>query len=71
MAKTIQECLDQLRYCIRNEHYEDAAGHVCDILEYLRIQIRREDSQPAFSSLEGMVDHYGNNPVKVELRRDW
>lgn len=71
MPKTVNECLDQFRYCIKNEHYEDAAVHLCDLLEFCRKQIIREDKLPAFPDLAAIVDHYGKNPGKVKLRRDF
>ena len=59
--KTMQEKLAALRYCLAEEAYEDAAGHLCDLLEHCRVNIHPSSGKP-FKNLPQMVKYYGKNP---------
>jgi hypothetical protein len=43
------------------EKYEDAAGHLCDLLEFCRLRIKPNVGEP-FPDLRSLVEHYGKNP---------
>lgn len=55
-------CVYQL---IQGENFEDAAAHLCDLLEMCRLNITNNEGMQ-FSSLEWLVKKYGKNPKAVE-----
>jgi hypothetical protein len=44
--------------------YDDAAGHLCDLLELCRTNIT-PSARPPFSSLQEMVETFGRNPRAI------
>lgn len=69
--KSVSEKLVSLAYCMGHDWFEDAAGHLCDLLEYCRKKIRRtavrehSTSHPAFADLLELVKCYGEHPTPV------
>lgn len=49
---------------IEGEHFEDAAGHMCDLLEWMRPRIVDADGK-VFGSIGAMVSYYGQHPVVI------
>ena len=67
---TMKEKLDALAYTINlsiNERrsLEDAAGHLCDLLEWCRIRIK-PSSRSQFKDLTEMVEYYGKDPTNIK-----
>lgn len=62
---SMHEKLVSLAHCIAREWWEDAAGHLCDLLEHCRTKIRPSSGKP-ISSLKKMVEHYGGNPIDID-----
>jgi len=58
--------LGSLKYCLDEGAYEDAAGHLCDLLETCRLKIETDDGM-MFASLVAMVKYYGKDPKPVEM----
>ena len=55
--------------CFDNGSYEDAAGHLCDLLELCRLRITPSRGKP-FRTLAAMVKHYGACPKPPEIHLD-
>jgi len=62
---TMQEKLKALAHCLEHGYYEDAAGHLCDLLEYCRQRIQ-PSSGAMFSDLEKTVRHYGERTAPID-----
>lgn len=62
---TLGRKLEYLACCFGEGSYEDAAGHLCDLLEYCRKKIK-PDTRDVFRSIEDMVRHYGHNSTSIE-----
>lgn len=65
---TKKEKLDALVHCMNDGSYEDAAGHMCDLLELCRQKIITHDGM-MFASLEAMVKKYGKNPTPIKEKK--
>jgi hypothetical protein len=63
-VKALHETLVDLAYCMGRGYDEDAAGHLCDLLEYCRRRIFPSDGSQ-FKDLPAMVAHYGKNPADI------
>lgn len=63
-APAVTVKLDYLAQCLALGRHEDAAGHLCDLLEYCRERIR-PDLGPGFGDLVAMVKYYGVDPTPV------
>ena len=63
---TMSVKLSSLAYCLGEENYEDAAGHLCDLLEHCRLRIHPSTGEP-FCNLHEMIFHYGGSPTPVGL----
>jgi hypothetical protein len=63
---TLQEKLDALASCIKEVDggYEDAAGHLCDLLEMCRLKIVSDECM-MFVDLIAMVRYYGKEPTQI------
>ena len=62
---TLSEKLAALTVCIDNEECEDAAGHLCDLLEWCRKRIIPSSVAP-FASVREMAEYYGDDPTPIE-----
>lgn len=62
---TLQKKLGALDYCMKQKSYEDAAGHMCDLLELCRKNIIT-DSGMMYANLEYMVRKYGEHPTPIK-----
>ena len=63
---SLEEKLVALAYCLaRDGHEEDAAGHLCDLLDYCRRKIRPSTRKP-FRDLKEMVKKYGEHPTPID-----
>ena len=62
---TLHEKLVALAHCMARDWDEDAAGHLCDLLEHCRQKIRPSVGRP-FKNLTEMVKHYGKNPTPID-----
>ena len=61
-AQTVSDKLASLRYCLENEHYEDALGHLMDLVVFVKTKL-----DPNFGSFNlsiNLLERYGYNPVK-------
>lgn len=58
---TLAEKTAALPYCLFRGLHEDAAAHLCDLLEYCRLRIKPPGGEP-FADLAEMVRHYGEKP---------
>lgn len=62
--------LDYLRSCclgtdgLQEPCPEDAAGHLCDLLEWCRVNSVSHDGR-MFVNLAAMVAYYGKNPMTI------
>lgn len=54
--------LAALTTCLNDGSYEDAAGHLCDLLELCRQNIH-PSTRPMFADLPAMVNYYGQPPL--------
>ena len=61
---TMREKLDSLDHCIAQEAWEDAAGHLCDILAHVGKQIKPSVGEP-FQGLRELVEYYGADPTPI------
>jgi hypothetical protein len=61
---TLKRKLDYLASCLNEGADEDAAGHLCDLLEYCRLRIVSDEGM-TFADLASMVAYYGKKPQKV------
>ena len=68
----LKEKLESLKYCITPQStvedaaFEDAAGHLCDLLEYCRLRIKTDDDKKlVFKTLQTMIRFYGKNLNEV------
>jgi hypothetical protein len=59
-----KEKLEALAVCMNNGSYEDAAGHLCDLLEYCRRKITHNGMM--FANLDAMVKKYGKFLAPIE-----
>ena len=62
---TLEEKLVALAHCLARNYFEDAAGHLCDLLEHCRTHIEPSVGKP-FKDLKAMVKHYGNNLTPID-----
>lgn len=62
---TLQEKLDALAYCIKENAHEDTTGHLCDLLAHFGFKIKPSDGSK-FYSLEQLVGYYGRNPTPIK-----
>ena len=56
--ETHHQKLERLLWCLNSHSYEDAAGHLCDLLEHCRTKIITDEGM-MFANLEAMVRKYG------------
>lgn len=63
-AQTVHEKLVALAYCVARDLHEDAAGHLCDLLEHCRHNIH-PSAGPPFNDLREMVACYGKDPTPI------
>jgi len=61
----LEQKLDAMNYCIKQGSYEDAAGHLCDLLELCRTKIITHNGM-MFANLEYMVRKYGEHPTPIK-----
>lgn len=59
---SMQQKLKALAYCIEEKAYEDAAGHLCDLLSHCGKRIETDK----FPTLEKLVAYYGRNPTLIK-----
>ena len=65
----LSDKLKSLDYCFSQGDYEDCAGHLCDLLELCRQNIRTHDSM-MFADLVAMVRTYGRHPEAPEVESE-
>lgn len=65
---SMSEKLEALKEMIEEEAYDDAAGHLCDLLEFCRSKIITDDGM-IFANLQSMVKYYGKHPTPIENQR--
>jgi hypothetical protein len=63
---TLNDKLASLEHCLKDSAWEDAAGHLCDLLEHCRTRAVSSDGR-IFATLRAFVDYYGSNPTPLEL----
>lgn len=63
---SMHEKLVALAYCIAREWNEDAARHLCDLLEHVRKKVIHPVGKPVCKDLAEMVGYYGNQPTPIE-----
>lgn len=61
----LQTKLGYLKSVIEGGSYEDAAGHLCDLLELCRKKIVTDEGM-IFVDLKAMVGKYGRHPTGIE-----
>ncbi len=54
-----------LEDCIHDGSYEDAMGHLCDLLEHCRLKFRTHDGM-MYGCLKSVVAKYGKHPCPIE-----
>lgn len=64
MTCELDNKISSLNYCLDTEAYEDAAGHLCDLLEFCR-QRTRTSAGTCFMDLHAMIAKYGVNPKRI------
>ena len=62
---TLENKLEYLAAMLKEGAYEDAAGHLCDLLELCRNKIRTDDGM-MFADLKAMVGYYGRHPTPIK-----
>lgn len=65
---TMEEKLEALRHCIAEQSFEDAAGHLCDLLAHVGDKIEPSTGRK-FAGLRDLVDYYGKHPCLIEESR--
>lgn len=65
---TMHEKLVALAHCLARNWHEDAAGHLCDLLEHCRGKINDSHTLVVedFKSLQDFVAYYGKDPTPIE-----
>jgi hypothetical protein len=61
---SLDQKLKALGHCMTGGDYEDAAGHLCDLLDHCRRKIEPSVGDP-FKNLVEMVRHYGKHPAPI------
>ena len=62
---SLHEKLVALASCMARDHHEDAAGHLCDLLELCRQNIHPSVGG-MFNDLNEMVNYYGKYPAPID-----
>ncbi len=57
---SLETKLKYLKSCLNGKHYEDAAGHLCDLLELCRYKIGDNEGR-MFANIEYVARYYGKN----------
>ena len=55
---TLEQKMSALSYCFGNESYEDCAGHLCDLLNFVAIKLGRTKTE--------VLDYYGDCPTPIK-----
>jgi hypothetical protein len=65
---SLEEKVFALSECLYSrERWDDAAGHLCDLLEFCRQRIVDIPARvPVFDGLPEMIAYYGKEPTPIE-----